>query len=285
MLWSRTSSEAVRQQAVADVFDVGLVDGDQDVRRHRLDEAGQRVRVDDGGGRVVGVADEDQPGAVGDRGEHRVQVESVVGQRHLDCGGAGDLDLQRVELEAAPAEHHLVAGRGGDLDELLAQAHRSAADGDVLGSPTAGVAPDRVHVLGQRRLELDAAVVGVAVDAVGGALDRRADAGQRAVNGLVAGQFDRARHGLAGDVDRQLGQFGSQAGGHFDSICLGLCTLCSAAVPVAGSGEGPVPSGSSRRRARAAEWDSLLMSCPPQRGPEVQILSPPPPETTEDRRP
>src|SRR5699024_4327373 len=32
----------------------------------------------------------------------------------------------------------------------------------------------------------------------------------------------------------------------------------------------------SRRRARAAEWDSLLMSCPGETGPEVQILSPPP---------
>ena len=32
---------------------------------------------------------------------------------------------------------------------------------------------------------------------------------------------------------------------------------------------------SKGRRARAAEWGSLLMSCPPQRGPEVQILSPP----------
>src|SRR6478736_4292919 len=31
-----------------------------------------------------------------------------------------------------------------------------------------------------------------------------------------------------------------------------------------------------RRRARAAEWGSLLMSCRPQRRPEVQILSPPP---------
>src|ERR1700754_3290241 len=30
------------------------------------------------------------------------------------------------------------------------------------------------------------------------------------------------------------------------------------------------------RRARAAEWGSLLMSCRPQRRPEVQILSPPP---------
>ena len=42
-------------------------------------------------------------------------------------------DLQRVDLEAAPAEQHLVADRGGDLDELLAQADRSATDGDVLG--------------------------------------------------------------------------------------------------------------------------------------------------------
>ena len=48
-----------------------------------VDEPGQRVGVDDGAGRVVRVADEDQPGAVGDRGEHRVQVEGVVGQRHL----------------------------------------------------------------------------------------------------------------------------------------------------------------------------------------------------------
>ena len=88
-------SEAVGQHAVADVLDVGLVDGDQDVRRNRLDEAGQRVRVDDGGRRIVGVADEDQPGAFGDRGEHGVEVEGVVGQRHLDavapatwtCGG------------------------------------------------------------------------------------------------------------------------------------------------------------------------------------------------------
>src|ERR1700744_6299651 len=44
--------------------------------------------------------------------------------------------------------------------------------------------------------------------------------------------------------------------------------------------DGQARSGTLRRpgrRARAAEWDSLLMSCPPYRGPEVQILSPPPP--------
>ena len=46
---------------------------------------------------------------------------------------AGDLDQRRIQLEAAPAEDHLVARRGGDLNELLAQADRTAADGDVLG--------------------------------------------------------------------------------------------------------------------------------------------------------
>src|SRR6202030_3787434 len=158
-------TETVRHQAVADVFDVGLVDRDQDVRRHRFDEAGQGVRSDHRRGGVVGGADEDQPGPVGDQGEHRRQVECVVGERDLDCGGAGEADLQRVDLEAAPAEQHLVAGGGADLDELLTQAHRSAADGDVLRAPTAGAAdPSGVQVFGQGRFEVGAAVVRVAVD-------------------------------------------------------------------------------------------------------------------------
>ena len=80
--------------------------------------------------------------------------------------------------------------------------------------------PAGVQVLGQRRFEVDAAVVRVAVDGVGGPLDSGADAGQRPEDGLVAGQFDRARDRLAGNVRRQLGHFGAEASGHFDSICL-----------------------------------------------------------------
>src|SRR6185312_10103431 len=125
--------QAVGQHAVADVFDVRLVDGDQDVRGYGLHEPGQGVRVDDRGRRVVGVADENQPRAVGDRREHRVEVVRVVGQRHLDGGRTGHLDDGQVALEAAPADHHLVAGRGGDLNQLLAQRDRAATDGDVLG--------------------------------------------------------------------------------------------------------------------------------------------------------
>src|SRR6267142_690814 len=50
------------------------------------------------------------------------------------------------------------------------------------------------------------------------------------------------------------------------------CALPSPVAPVYAVGS----AVNVRRRARAAEWDSLLMSCPPYRGPEVQILSPPP---------
>ena len=115
-------------------------------------------------------------------------------------GRAGDLDLRRVQLKTAPPEDHLVARRGGDLNELLAQADRTATDGDVLGSEI------RTEVFGQRRLELHAAVVGVAVDDVGGSLDGRAHAGQRAEDGFVAGQFDGARHRLTRNINWQPGQ-------------------------------------------------------------------------------
>ena len=210
-----------------DVLDVGLVERDQDVGRHRLDEAGQRVGVDDGAGRVVRIADEDQPGAVGDRGQHRVEVVGVVGQRHLDGGGARGAGLQRVDLEAAPAVDHLVADRRGDLDELLAQAHRPAADRDVLGG--------EVDVLGQPLPQLDVAVVRVAVDGVGGLLDGRPHAGQRPVHRLVACDLDRTRHRPARRVGRQIGQFRAQTGGHPTSLWVaelrfawcrcGMCTL------------------------------------------------------------
>src|ERR1700730_8010070 len=49
------------------------------------------------------------------------------------------------------------------------------------------------------------------------------------------------------------------------------CTLPSPVAPVYAVGS----AVNVRRRARAAEWGSLLMSCRPQRRPEGQILSPP----------
>ena len=170
----------------------------------------QCVGVDDGARRVVRVADEDQPGAVGDRGKHRVEVVGVVGQRHLHRGGARRADLQPVDLEAAPAVDDLVADGRGDLDELLAQAHRPAADRDVLGS--------EVDVFGQPLLQFDIAVVRVSVDGVGGLVDGRPHARQRSVHRLVACDLDRARHRSARRVCREIGQFRAQTGRHPTSL-------------------------------------------------------------------
>ena len=137
----------------------------------------------------------------------------MVGQRHLDRGGACRADLQRVDLEAAPAVHHLVADGRGDLDELLAQADRTAPHRDVLRREGSVV-----HVLGQVILQLDVPVVRVAVDDVGGLVDGGPHAGQRAVHRLVAGDLDRTRHRLARGVGGQIGQLGAQTGGHPTSL-------------------------------------------------------------------
>ena len=95
---------------------------------------------------------------------------------------------------------------------------------------------EKSTVLGQVFLELDVAVVGIAVDVVGGLLDRGPNAGQRPVHGLVAGDLDRAWHRLARGIGRQIGQFGAQAGGHPTSLWGGVrlrfashyrgCVLC-----------------------------------------------------------
>ncbi len=197
---------------------------------------------------VVRVAHEDQPGALGDRRQHGVQIVGVVLQGHRDRGGARGAHLQRVDLETAPAEHHLVAHRSGDLDELLAQAHRAGAHRDVLRG-------GEVHMLGQSLAQILVAVVRIPVDAGGGGGDGLEHAGQRTVHGFVAGDLDGAGHRTARRVGRKVGHFGAQAGGHPAilggvrrrlsdvALCLprsGLCNLCARRFR-----GGPVPSDRS----------------------------------------
>ena len=58
----------------ADELPVGLVDDHHDVRRHPVEERLELGVADRRSGRVVGRADEHDPGALGDRGRHRVEV-------------------------------------------------------------------------------------------------------------------------------------------------------------------------------------------------------------------
>ncbi len=172
--------EAVGHLGVADELDVRLVDDDQHLGRDGVQEALQLGAVDHVAGGVVGVADEDQPGPLGDRGQHRVQVVVAAGgERHRDRGRAGDLGDDRVGLEGAPGEHHLVARARRGEDQRLGDADRAGAGGDVL---------DRhVEVLRQFGGQLGDGHVRVAVELAGRG-DRRLQHPRERLVGVLVGR-------------------------------------------------------------------------------------------------
>ena len=112
---------------------VGLVQHDQAGLRDPVEEPGQLGLAHHGAGRVVGVADEDQPGPAGDRVRHRVQVVRRAGQRHLHRGGAGQAGQDRVGLERPPRVHDLGARLGRRHEQLLGHPDRAAAHRDLPG--------------------------------------------------------------------------------------------------------------------------------------------------------
>ncbi|PFX04592.1 hypothetical protein CJ468_05365 [Nocardia farcinica] len=190
------------------VLVVGLVEHHEHVRGHGVEEALERRPAVRGAGGVVGVADEDQPGVLGDRRGQRVQVVRVVrGQRHLHGGGVAHLRDDRVRLERAPREQHLVPRRrAGDLHQFLAQRHAAAADRDVLDP--------HPEELGQRRAQLARLVVRVAVRQLRRLGDRLGRGGQRRQRGLVARQLHRAGVAAARGVGGDRGEVGTDASAH-----------------------------------------------------------------------
>ena len=264
----------------AQVLEVRLVERDDDVGRHALQELPQVGCLDHGPGRVVRIAHEDQPRTVGDRVGHRAQVVGqIAGERDLDRCRARDARRQGIGLEGPPPEDHLVARSAGDEDEVLAEDDRPASHLDlVFGDPEA---------LGQRCGQLHHPVVGVAVHGCGRRADRLDDARQRTFGDLVAGELHRSRKRLARYVYGKVVQVGADSQAHPTNVgrdpdeaetgsdqpvCLWTRRVCNLSTR---QFERTPP----RRRARAAEWDSLLMSCLAKTGPEVQILSPPPPQS------
>src|SRR5690606_6426562 len=86
----------------------------------------------DGAGRIVGGADDDHAGAVGDGIRHRVEVVPRAGREgDLDAGGAGDQRQAGVRLEGAPGVDDLVTDRRCAEYQLVQD--RDAAGGDVTG--------------------------------------------------------------------------------------------------------------------------------------------------------
>ena len=100
----RRGSRARRQVGGGDELAVGLVEHDEQIARHPVEEAVDGVAVDARAGRVVRVAHEHEAGAVGDGVGHGVEVVAVVGERHLHHRGADLHGEDRVRLERRPPE-------------------------------------------------------------------------------------------------------------------------------------------------------------------------------------
>ena len=117
---------------------------------HAVEEALDRVAVDGRARRVVRVAHEHQPGAVGDRRRPSRRGRSGArGERHLHHRRADLHGEDRVRLERRPTEHHLVTrvARGGErhaaeLDRTVAEQHLLGLDAVVL-APAARAARRR----------------------------------------------------------------------------------------------------------------------------------------------
>ena len=205
----------------ADELAVGLVDDDHHVGGDLVEERLELGLADGGPGRVVGRADDDDLGAVGDRSGHRVEVVPGVGaERDLHRRRAGDGHRDRVGLERAPGVDDLVAGLAERLEQVVQ--HRDGA------GPGRQVRGRDVELLGQGGVERRTAHVGVAVHRGGCGGGRLEHARERRVRVLVRGELVRrdARPGcrrLAGDVGRDAGDrraylrgagLGSRHGGH-----------------------------------------------------------------------
>ena len=101
--------EGVGVLGVVDVLGVGIIGDDDEVAGHAVEEGLPRSPAVDGPGRVVGVGEEDDPGARCDRLGDRLQVVREVPQRHGTRHPAGRLHHQPIDHERLVGHHRLVA--------------------------------------------------------------------------------------------------------------------------------------------------------------------------------
>jgi hypothetical protein len=92
------------------------------------------VVADRHAGGIVGGAEQDHLGAVGDGGGHGVEVVALgVVQRDADRPGACQLHQDGVRLEGAPREDHFIPGVAQSGDDLLEDAHAAGPHRDFPG--------------------------------------------------------------------------------------------------------------------------------------------------------
>ncbi len=204
----RQSVEAVGDLLVADELDVRLVEDDEHVARHPLEEGLELLRVDRRPGGVVGRADEDEPGPGGDGARHGLEVvPGVERQRDLHRPRAAHLGDDRVRLERPPGVDDLVALVADRLHEVPEDRDAAGAGHHARGG--------HAEAVGDRADEPCAGHVGVAVHRRGGAGDGLDHRRQRRVRVLVRADLvddvvTRGGCGAAGNVAGKAGQDGAQ---------------------------------------------------------------------------
>ncbi len=185
---------------VADVLAVGLVQHDQHVFGHPVEEGRELGGAVDGAGRVVRVAHKDHAGAGSDRRRHRGEVVGLLHEGHPHGGHPRQVGEQGIGLEGPPGVDHLGTRVAHGLEELLGDGHRAGPKRDVL----LGYGEALGKGLGERH----ARRVGIAVDVPRGGGHRLHHGRQRVVGGLVGRQLERAAvggdHGLPRPVGGQL---------------------------------------------------------------------------------
>ena len=137
-----------------------------------------------GPGRVVGVGEEDDPGARRDRLGDRLQVVREVPQRHGTRHPAGRLHHQPIDHERLVGHHRLIAHADEGADDELDDLVRAVADDDLVGG--------HAQALRQAALQVEGRAVRVAVQVPERGRDRGQRLGRRTERVLVGGELDGA---------------------------------------------------------------------------------------------
>ena len=171
----------VRVVRIVDILQIGLVDNDQHLLRHRVQEPLQGLPADHRAGGVVGGADIDQARPAADPGGQRVQVVSAAAERRVHRHAAHLACVQVVALKRRPAHRSLVArvkvGGGQVADQgvrAVPQRHLGRRHPELLSQP--------LDQLGR--------LLRIAVEPADLPLDRLQGGRERPVRALVGSQLD-----------------------------------------------------------------------------------------------
>ena len=194
-----------------EIFGIGLIDHQQDVRAETRMEPRDFARIEPAADRIVGIVEQDHPRPLGHGGEQRIDIGAVLPRLRQHRLGPDLVGEQGIEREGIARERNLVARSRESLHRAMQQLARPGSAHD----------PRRIDPV--KRPDRRAQFLRIGIGIEGGRMgrgqrvDHRGAAPQRV---LVGGQFDEfapvGGFRLAGDIgmDRVDPGFGCGAIGH-----------------------------------------------------------------------